>query len=236
MIENFRIRHAIQKMTSPQKYLNILFSFAHSPRLRPAFVSKLHIQTVPPDPVTFSLPKSAEEWEQLIRSICTSKDITAKRVEWFKEQGEEFSKLGDEVKGFVHCECNLIAFLLKEPNNIWPPPFSHIGVSKLSCVACYHWVQLFNKFFRRKYQTRGTHFKWYKGWAMPIIPDLQKRSLLEKKFVEGGVMLYCGYQKSEGNLQRLSDSTVASGEEEYRPDVHYEDDAADWERFIMEVT
>jgi hypothetical protein len=58
---------------------------------------------------------------------------------------------------------------------------------------------------------------------MPIIPDLQKRSHLEKRFVEGGVMLYCGY------LQRLSDSTVASGEEDNHPDVPGGDGLEDWE-------
>lgn len=74
--------------------------------------------------------------------------------------------------GIVHCECALITKLNLEPHpHNWP--VNYIGVSKLSCAACYAWIGAFNATHTVQYQTRGSHGRWYPKWAMPTAPELQ---------------------------------------------------------------
>lgn len=73
------------------------------------------------------------------------------------------------IKGIIHCECALIA-KFNEEVNAPGKPMTYIGVSKLSCSACYAWIQAFNATHETKFQTRGCHGRWYPKWAMPVAP------------------------------------------------------------------
>lgn len=70
-------------------------------------------------------------------------------------------------EGIVHCECALITSYNPDPAPQPRWPIAYIGVSKLSCAACYAWIQAFNNTHAAQYQTRGTHGRWYPKWAMP---------------------------------------------------------------------
>ncbi|KAG0634242.1 hypothetical protein HOY80DRAFT_1099887 [Tuber brumale] len=51
------------------------------------------------------------------------------------------------------------------------PPFSYIGLSKLSCGACRLWLEAFNKVGQWTFYTRGSHGKWYWPWGMPTAEE-----------------------------------------------------------------
>ena len=73
----------------------------------------------------------------------------------------------------AHCECMLIEYLCASQEGPWrdTPPFSYLGVSKLSCNACRIWIKSFNKQGApsREFYTCGSHGKWYWPWAMEIL-------------------------------------------------------------------
>lgn len=114
-------------------------------------------------------------------------------------------------KAIVHCECSLIAKLNLDPAPVgWP--INYIGVSKLSCAACYAWIKAFNDTQPVKYQTRGSHGRWHPWWAMPTAVQLQGPDMIAamnqvvgtayRKFVDAGPGV---------RVIVLSDSTEAKG-------------------------
>lgn len=114
--------------------------------------------------------------------------------------------LGDRHNGVVHCECTLIAHF--ETIHSGPPPFSYIGVSKLSCRGCHAWIQAFNAAGGRQYHTQGTHGKWDFPWAMPAMgaatmSQSHVASVLREKYLK--------FWMSEGKLYSARDSSDASG-------------------------
>jgi nucleic acid/nucleotide deaminase of polymorphic system toxin len=54
--------------------------------------------------------------------------------------------------------------------------FSYIGVSKLSCKPCYHWISAYNEERNcPKYHTKGCCDKWYPGWKRPLLNGIQQQ-------------------------------------------------------------
>lgn len=142
-IAPFRLRRPVVKLTTQHRYIHVLLHFAHFPRLRPAFLKPLPVLAVPTPPrVSISLPSTPLHWQSLIEAVCNSHIMTSGK--WLTD---EVMKLyahfpGGRYYRVVHCECALIAhFETTQPD---PPPFSYIGVSKLSCRACQAWIQAFN--------------------------------------------------------------------------------------------
>lgn len=50
----------------------------------------------------------------------------------------------------------------------------YIGVSKLSCSTCSHYICTYNKPMGQKISTKGTHRKAQPGWFWPTLPGLDK--------------------------------------------------------------
>ena len=112
----------------------------------------------------------------------------------------------------THCECALISFL--ENNKNYGPVFGHIGVSKLSCKPCYLWIESLNETKKDiRYETRGCHNKWYKGWRMPYLDQ----SNMNQIFAANVAHDFCNILMDRGWLREmaLSDSTVASEQFSY---------------------
>lgn len=87
------------------------------------------------------------QWASLSKSLHVSEDGTSV-----------------EIPGAVHCECALVVHL----QDAKPAAFNYIGVSKLSCGACYSWLVAYNIAYPgNQYFTGGTHGKWYNPWVVP---------------------------------------------------------------------
>lgn len=111
----------------------------------------------------------------------------------------------------VHAECTLLHHHLQSPR---PTPFSYIGVSKLSCIACHllfksyeHHASLFGKMV---FHTKGSHFKLYFPWvclpspgSIDFFPDVLDHMTVRVKYL---------IKRHLNNkiAQEISDSTDAS--------------------------
>ena len=68
----------------------------------------------------------------------------------------------------VHAELAMIMAMVKgEIKDVLP----YIGVSKLSCAMCSHYIGAFNLVFQRNVVTKGSHGKAYPGWSWPSLPE-----------------------------------------------------------------
>lgn len=212
MQSEFALRRALEKLTSHHRHFMQLISSAASPRLNRIFTLAGTIEAVPDsfDDITrFTLPHGVSAWRDVVAEICVDNpelledDTAITRVSEMLD-----TKLsGDHQTPCVHCECALAAHYETHRGATTTPPFSYIGVSKLSCMPCHLWLRALSAATRRNYYTRGTHGKWYRGWRMPgrwgdadmaELEQMMRGVLVERLVVTRGV-------------RSGSDSTDASG-------------------------
>ena len=67
----------------------------------------------------------------------------------------------------VHCECRLICHYIQEIREGKERPYSYVGVSKLSCRACYLFISSVNQVMDCNWLTKGCHHKFYYPWKFP---------------------------------------------------------------------
>jgi len=105
----------------------------------------------------------------------------------------------------VHAELAMImAMVNDEIEHVLP----YIGVSKLSCIMCAHYIRTFNEVTEQKIAIRGSHGKAYPGWFWPNLPSHDQE--LRPAFL--GCMrqqLLTDFKQHEE--RRLSDSGIGSG-------------------------
>lgn len=214
----FPLARAIERLTSHHRYLHELISFAHSPRLRLAFELKMNVKEVEvrTPPGTVQLPTSTDDWRIVLEDLCVhhGRQLRPDQAIPILQSLMTFCPK-TPTPHRVHCECTLVAHYDRSRGTVGHiPPFSYIGVSKLSCKPCSIWLAAFNARGNGhpKFYTRGTHGKWYYPWTAPVIPrwDPDMRQVLGAQFV--------AYLRTEGVARSASDSTVASEEGEWEED------------------
>ena len=157
------------KLTSLPQHIESLFEFAYSPRLQPVFLYRISVIGVSRRFRTVQLPSSQEEWKLFLQAACQQS------YSWQEDEAAALSERfeAQKYKCAVHCECKLIQYLGTTHGDQWDnvPPFSYIGVSKLSCGACRIWIESYNELDGRRFYTSGSHGKWYWPWGMPIMEE-----------------------------------------------------------------
>ncbi|RPA93218.1 hypothetical protein L873DRAFT_1793776 [Choiromyces venosus 120613-1] len=165
----FRLRRAIEKLTSPTRPVECLISFANSPRLRPILQYHMSIFTIPGQTRTVKLPGSQEQGEACLEVAA------AKILPWQEGNAEQLAEnFRENIRVCpAHRECALIQYLTTGHRDSWDhvPAFSYVGVSKLSCSACRIWLETFNEVGQWKFYTRGSHGKWYWPWRIPTVEE-----------------------------------------------------------------
>ncbi|RPA90222.1 hypothetical protein L873DRAFT_1821518 [Choiromyces venosus 120613-1] len=216
----FQLRRALEKLTSLSRHIETLFGFAHSPRLRPALRYRLFTSAVPKKAHTVELPTSPEEWKSFLEVACD------KHYDFQETHAVELAESFGSSKWVcpVHCECGLIQYLHAKQGNQWDyvPPFSYIGVSKLSCSACRIWIETFNEQSGRRFYTRCSHGKWYWPWGIPRtegpLVGVMARKVLDEylayleshKLLRSNLESSCG--SSDGASHGLSDDDEKDAE------------------------
>jgi len=151
------------------------------------------------------LPESESQWLSIIKGVCGTR--TSKR-QWQNNSAKDLLKRfpppGRECQ--VHCECLLIEHLGMKDGGPWGnvPPFNYIGVSKLSCCACYLWIEAFNDLGGRTFFTKGSHEKWCWPWGMPEAGERVEKFMAAKLTNE-----YFSYLRSIHHHRTGSDSSDA---------------------------
>ena len=93
------------------------------------------------------------------------------KCEWFI--AEVLGKLKEPIdvdnwKPTVHAVLAMIIAMTKgEIKDLLP----YVGVSKLSCTMCSHYINAFNEVCGQKIVTKGSHGKAYPAWFWPGFPD-----------------------------------------------------------------
>ena len=125
----------------------------------------------------------------------------------------------------VHAELAMIIAMAKdEIKDVFP----YIGVSKLSCIMCSHFIRAFNEVTKQKIVIKGSHGKAYPGWSWPNLPDRDEE--LRRAFLQRvRQQLVDDVEQHAENLMRLS---VGSDSPEWEPD---EEEFEVREMFDMQV-
>lgn len=211
---------AIEKLTSHHRHVLLLFEYATSVDGRRDLESKFNYPTRPASDVkpTVAIP-DIDELNTALRLILPNKPDLSGEVDLVTTGIKDQLRIelgGSLPSPVVHCECALIAYLNENPHTEdWP--VRYIGVSKLSCAACYSWIQAFNDSHVAQYQTRGCHGRWYPGWAMPAAPknmtDEKKKEEVDMQHKMNAIVgqAYRQFADAGGDTRpvALSDSTEA---------------------------
>lgn len=132
---------------------------------------KFHVQSLRNMSRPIDLPAAADDWR-----IFSQKVLAQHRVEFLLDRiTEEDQKLGfslpnrfgKRVTAPVHCECALALQLSASDS----PAVGYIGVSKLSCLACWHFLEGL-QCAGHEFYTRGSHPTAHFPWKYP---DLEIR-------------------------------------------------------------
>lgn len=159
-------------------HIETLLKLAYSPRFRSTLEYRINITSVPNENRMVQLPASEEQWRLFLKTACQQS------YDWHEAEALKLSQRFGTGKYSctVHCQCKLIQHLQIKRQDQWDkvPPFSYIGMSKLTCAACNIWIKAFNKQGGRQFYSRGSGSKWAWPWGMPSMgSDFDK--LIAKK-------------------------------------------------------
>lgn len=209
---------AIAKLTSHHRHILHLFSYAYSNEGRADLARTI---TVIAKPKETAIPKvefpKISGIENILRPILPNGDNLDHEIDAIKAGAKLNFNLDINAAGpvffdgTVHCECSLVS-MVNFPPTPPPSPINYIGVSKLSCAACYAWMHAFNATFNTKFQTRGSHGRWYPKWAMPPAPQVQSAEMLRAMNETVSKQYRAFYDAgTKARAIVLSDSTEAKG-------------------------
>lgn len=209
-----RLYVAIKKLTSHHRFILHLIAYSRTPLGSRDLTLRLQVLGNPKDPAG-GMPAGL-----LPIPGCTAliTPFMPPRVTAASEIQKVTSKLGLTAQratylGTVHCECTLIANL-GGPGMKKNWPVRYIGVSKLSCSACYSWIQAYNNQHQhqQRFFTAGTHGKWYAQWTIPAASAYRTEGMFTEMIaVVGGA--YRTYLTNEAAFRDImvADSTDAKG-------------------------
>ena len=114
-------------------------------------------------------------------------------------------------KPTVHAELAMVMAMVKgEITHVLP----YIGVSKLSCIMCSHYIRAFNEVMEQNIAIKGSHGKAYPGWSWPIPPARDKE--LRQAFLKGIRQQLRSDFVHHAKTRRRSDSSMGSGGPKWR--------------------
>ena len=181
-----RLRRAIEKLVAFHRHVSTLIRFTSSRRMRSNFFSReLKVSPVEKEkrPSLIGWPYYNQDWLNLLSTIYEKQNL--ERVTGQRALSSE-RKFAQRAAGYgkaatVHCECAMVVSL---DESCSAPACSYIGISKLSCKPCYYWIQAYNKIAGTKFCTKGSHDKWYKGWARPELSKAEVQNKVDASFLE----------------------------------------------------
>ena len=135
---------------------------------------------------------------------------------WFMEMLQQKLGVSDVEHNNPIIYAELVLIIAKaegEINNVEP----YIGVSKLPCTMCSHYIRAYNKVMKQKIATKGSHGKAYTGWFWPSLRSHDGE--LRRAFLKLIRQQVCSDFEHHAKTRRLSDSTVGSGVPELDIDV-----------------
>ena len=212
--EPCRLQRAIGKLCTIHFQVGTLIRFAFSARMRFMLSERtLVITPVELDAPTNKrpMPSTKTEWRKVMQGIFNAQKVKLEGTPQKAPKKEKKILRKALAQGSLveHCECLVVAYLLRHDS---PPPVSYIGCSKLSCKPCFLWLQAVGEVTNCKFNTKGSHDKWYPGWSTPALADYTFKSKIDDSFLQEVESELCeGLKASRFASRRArSDSTTSS--------------------------
>jgi hypothetical protein len=192
-----------------------LFTLTQSNRLRKVILGKFSVEFLTsPTAAPYSCNLSSEAIRAVLNDTLTGSRYLS--VYWDADRESFINQLKglevpEVVRRFdptVHAELAMVMAMVK--GDI-PHVLPYIGVSKLCCIMCSHYIHTFNEVMGQTITIRGSHGKAYPGWSWPsILPDHDEE--LRGAFLKGiRQQLRSDFEHYAQNHRRGSDSSVGSG-------------------------
>ena len=192
---------------------NRLFTLTQSHRLRKLLQGKFSVHVLTsPTTAPYDCDLSSETIQvalnvALAESSYLPADWDKKRelfIEWILKELDDFEVT--RRRPTVHAEFAMIIAMAKgEIKDVLP----YIGISKLSCIMCSHYIRAFNEVTKQNVTTKGSHGKAYPGWSWPSLPD-RDEELCQAFLRRIRQQLVSDIEQHAENMRRLSDSSVGS--------------------------
>jgi len=220
----FQLRRWALKIMSLLISANRLFILTQSHRLHDILGGRFEVVVLPLPPTSpYRCILSPDNVQEALNvALAGATDLPAcwdkKRDAFIRKRLKKKSD-GVYLKPIVHAELAMIMAMDKgEIERVFP----YIGISKLSCIMCSHYIGAFNEVTKKNVATKGSHGKAYTGWFWPRLPNCDKelRQAFLKRIRE---QFYCDFKYDAE--RRLSDSSVGSGSPEWEVDENVE-----WEK------
>jgi hypothetical protein len=209
----FKLRRWAVKIMSFLISANRLFTLTQSSRLRELLIGEFKVEVLPSPPTRPYCCRVSPETIQVALDAALAEvtnvpeDRDAHResfIQLLLLQGEGSTVTRDRPT--IHAELAMIMAKEKDKGK-FGPVFPYIGVSKLSCTMCIHYIGAFNEATHNRITTKGSHGKAYPGWFWPELPhrDEELRPAFMKRMRKQLLEDY------NVHARRLSDSSVGSG-------------------------
>jgi hypothetical protein len=212
-----------------------LFGLTQSPRLRGVIEGKFSVQVLPsPTTTPYYCDLSLETIQATFDAALANTEHEDEDRESFVEQLVERLGVSDVVrqKPTVHAELAMIMAMVKdEIKDVLP----YIGVSKLSCIMCSHYIRAFNEVTRHRIATKGSHGKAYPGWFWPNHPHPDRDEELRRAFLGQNRKQLLEDFEEHRKTRQLSDSSVGYGGPGWEFGTLDEIEAMDEELLIQEI-
>lgn len=173
----FPLFRYLSKVVSVCKDITALLKAASSPRLGALFNRDFQIINLQGSgDISFNLPNSRAGWTQLVEDTFRWRNMTAKakgevkfQLDKTEVQQRALRMCGKPLQNtnFVHCELNVISYILNSSEEGF---LDYIGVSKLCCRGCAHYIQAVEHVLGKRFKIKGVHPKFYYPWVFPDIP------------------------------------------------------------------
>jgi hypothetical protein len=208
---------AVLKIMSFLISANRLFSLTQSHRLRKLILGKFSVHVLTsPTTAPYSCYLSSEAIQVALDAALAGTEYLS--ADWNEERESFIDRLEPEVsevvhyKPTVHAELAMVMAKVKgEVMHVLP----YIGVSKLSCIMCSHYIRAFNEVMEHKISIKGSHGKAYPGWSWPIPPARNEE--LRQAFLKGIRQQLCDdFMDHAETERRRSDCSVGSGGPEWQ--------------------
>jgi len=208
----FQLRRWALKIMSLLISANRLFLLTQSRRLRKLIEGKFSVQVLTsPSTTEYHCDLSSETIQVALNAALAGptyqKADRNQDREWFIDlllKGQEASTVVRQ-KPTVHAELAMIMEMAKGKLRDVEP---YIGVSKLACIMCSHYIRIFNEVTEQKIAVKGCHGKAYPGWFWPSLPDHDGK--LRPAFLGRIRQQLRDDFEQHVEARRLSDSSVGS--------------------------
>ncbi|KAH7885636.1 hypothetical protein F5I97DRAFT_1887538 [Phlebopus sp. FC_14] len=121
---------------------------------------------------------------------------------------------GRNIETRLHAEIRIVLDLVCSLDVSNQPGQQPIGCSKRSCLCCYIWIQAYNKSFKQKFLTSGSHGKPYPAWTLPGRCSNHVSSIDQVVANEVSKRLKDTLEGVANNNRRVSDEHRSSGSDD----------------------